>query len=179
MNKIEHDAIQAVIFKCQMPEAQREQLNEAGSWSAFIWGDPYLDIKQISQNNTTGLSASLYLLEASSFYPIDSIWDLSQVTQERDFMTYGDHLNYLFHIDNVERHSHPAIWRKEHSPSLSVGDVVAFTEFDREEDEPVVYLVANIGFIQLSKPQAKIFKNRTRNHAWIKWKKHQKAAQAA
>ena len=151
---IQHDAIQAVVFKLRMNEVLRDRLNAPGAtWNDFIWGNAYLDMRMIDQDSKKDLSAALYTLKNCGFYPIDSIWDLTQVTQERDFMTYGDHLNYLFHSDNLDRHRDPAIWRKKYSASLSVGDVVAFTGFYRETDEPVVYLVANIGFIQLSKPQ--------------------------
>ena len=171
--------LNAVIFKMRMPEAQREQLNEAGSWSDVLWGDAYLDIKQISKDRTTGLSASLYMIEASGFYGLDSVWDVSERAGADWPVTYDHLLGFIFEVDNMQRHKDPAIWRHERSPSLSVGDVVAFTDFTRETDEPVIYLVATVGFIRLTKAQAKIFKNRTRNHAWIKWKQHQKAHQAA
>ena len=171
--------LNAVIFKLRMPEAQREQLNEAGSWSNVLWGDAYLDLKQISKNHTTGLGASLYMIEASGFYNLDSVWDVSEKAGEDWPVTYDHVLNFIFHSDNMERYKDPAIWRQERSHSLSVGDVVAFTDLKAETDDPVVFLVATVGFIQLTKAQAKIFKNRTRNHAWMMWRKALKASQAA
>lgn len=171
--------LNAVIFKLQMPEAQREQLNEAGSWSDVLWGDAYLDLKQISKNHTTGLGASLYMIEASGFYNLDSVWDVSERAGADWPVTYDHLLGFIFESDNRPRYKDPAVWRQKQSHSLSVGDVVAFTDLKAETDEPVVFLVASVGFIRLTKAQAKIFKSRTRNHAWMMLRKAEKARKAA
>lgn len=155
------DNINATLIQRSLLQDLVEELKSKNGWSETLWGPAYLAAGLTDAEK--GISNSdLFMLFTHGIYQptgrykvsLGNHTDLNQIDLDQDLVPAADR---IFQRSNIQGDIPQIceVWRKDKTPSMSVGDLVYFELID------VCLVCCNFGWTQLTDTQRDLVNHRT------------------